>query len=54
MSPTPPAEPFEGMIYINAEGDESKYFDLEALPVISGSTPPATAAEGTIFIMEAE
>ena len=54
MSPTPPAQPFEGMIYINAEGDESKYFDLESLPVISGSTPPATAAEGTVFIMEAE
>ena len=54
MSPTPPAQPFEGMIYINAEGNESKYLDLESLPVISGSTPPATAAEGTVFIVEAE
>lgn len=54
MSPSPPAQPFEGMIYVNAEGSESKYFDLESLPVISGSTPPETAVEGTIFIVEAE
>ena len=54
LSPTPPAQPFEGMIYINGNNSENKYFDLEALPVISGTTPPATAAEGTVFIVEAE
>lgn len=52
LSPTMPTEPFEGMILISAQGVDPAFFDLEALKVLKGSTPPVTAEEGTIFIME--
>ena len=54
MSPTPPAEPFEGMILVSAAGSNTAYFDIESLPVVTGTTPPETAENGTIFIAEVE
>ena len=52
LSPTMPTEPFEGMILISAQGVDPAFYELESLKVLKGSTPPVTAEEGTIFIME--
>lgn len=52
LSPTPPANPYDGLIWIEATSEDAEYFEINGLTVVKGSSLPVDAEDGTIFIQE--
>ena len=53
LSPTQPADPYDGMIWIQtSEGEEEQYVNFETINVVRGTEIPENAPNGTIFIQE--
>ena len=50
LSPTPPAEPYDGVIWCKIEeSEDEQYLNIETLSVVESNTEPAEAEEGTIW-----
>ena len=53
MSPTPPSETYDGIIWIQIESEEDNQFvNFESIDVVFGESEPENAPDGTIFIQE--
>ena len=53
LSPTQPADPYDGMIWIQtSEGEEEQFVNFEKINVVKGVAIPDDAPNGTIFIQE--
>ena len=53
LSATPPADVYDGMIWIQIESSEDNQFiNFESVDVVVGTTEPTDAPDGTIFIQE--
>lgn len=51
LSPTPPAEPYDGMIWCRVENAaDATYINVNELTVVESSAAPANPADGTIWI----
>lgn len=53
LSPTPPTDIYDGMIWIQVESQEDlQYVNFETIDVVVGNQEPTDAPDGTIFIQE--
>lgn len=53
LSPTPPSETYDGIIWIQIESEEDNQFvNFESIDVVFGESEPENAPDGTIFIQE--
>ena len=51
LSPTPPAEPYDGLIWCQVESaNDSVYLNISALTVVESASEPASPSNGTIWI----
>ena len=51
LSPTPPAEPYDGLIWCQVESDnDSAFLNVAALSVVESASEPASPVNGTIWI----
>ena len=51
LSPTPPAEPYDGMIWCRVENAaDAAYINVNALTVVESSAAPVDPADGTIWV----